>query len=126
MTTKLTKAQTEVMEEAISQYEMAQNDFEYWFMHSSWMNSYEHNYESFEEAVEDHYRFFAKRDHRNDQEAYIKSKVENARETYEMFRSGIIHLKTSSNTIRALEKKGLIEIIKDGGWMFDTVKLLNV
>lgn len=126
MATKLTKAQAKVLAEAISRYEMAQNDFEYWFMHSDWTNSYEHNYESFEAAVEDKYRFFAKRDHRNDQEAYIKSRVEKAREVYEMFRSGIIKVKTSSNTIRALEKKGLVEIIKDGGWMFDEIRLLNI
>lgn len=124
--TKITEAQAKVLADAIRHYAQAQFDFEYWFMHSDWMNGYEHNYESFEAAVEDHYRFFAKRDHRDDQEGYIRSELAKARRRYEEFRSGVITVHTSSNVIRALEKKGLIEIIKDGGWMLDKIRLLYI
>lgn len=124
--TKITDAQAEALADAIRKYAQAQYDFEFWFMHSTYMNVCERNYESFEAAVEDHYRFFAERDHRNDQDEYIKSQIERCRRTYEEQRSGVVTITTSSHTIRALEKKGLIEIIKDGGRMYDKIRLLYV
>lgn len=128
-TAKISDAQAKVLADAIREYAQAHEyDFEYWFMHSEYMGG--GSYASFEDAVEGHYRFFAKRDHKRDQEGYIKQSVEKAKATYEKQRSGIVTVHTSSNTIRALERKGLIEIIRDGGltgtWMHDTIRLLYV
>ena len=130
-TAKITQAQAKGLANAVQQYAQAHEwDFEYWFMHSAYMNTYEHNYESFEDAVEDKYRFFAKRDHKRDQEGYIANRVEDAKKDYEEHRQGIVITHTSSNTIRALEKKGIIEIISDGGlvagWMYDKIRLLYI
>ena len=107
--TKITEAQAKVLADATRKYAQAQFDFEYWFMHSDWMNGYERNYESFEAAVEDHFRFFATRDHKGHEDEYIQSELARVKSRYEEFRSGVVTLQTSSNTIRALEKKGLID-----------------
>lgn len=131
-TTKVTPAQAEVLAKAVRMVVQAQTmDFETWFMRSNYMSGegnvrYGVFLATFEEAVEDHFRFFAKRDHRHNQEAYINEQVEDARREYEEHRKGIVYAHTSSNTLRALEKKGLIEIIKDGRRNLDTIRLLYI
>lgn len=126
-TTKVTPAQAEAFAEAVRDIAQARAvDFETWFMYGHYTNTYGEKYESFEDAVEKHYRFFARRDHKSNQEAYIKECVNRAREQYEKFRSGIGHCSASSHTIRALEKKGLIEIINDGRRSYDTIRLLYI
>ncbi len=123
---KLTKTQQEVMDKATRMYEEAQADFETWFMTSDWTNTYGPEYATFEEAVNNMYMWLAKRDRPNDVEGYIKDKLDSCREDYEMFRSGVVLIHASSNTLRALEKKGCIEIIVDGGRSTDTVRLLTI
>lgn len=95
-------------------------------MTSSYCNVGYRKYDSFEEAVEDHYGWFARRDQPNDIEGYYKKRLDSCRKSYEKFNSGIVYAHISSNTLRALEKKGLIEIVKDGMRNDDWVRLLYV
>ncbi len=125
-TTKLTKAQQKAMDDAMKMYEEAQVDFETWYMTSHWTNTYEDEYETFEEAVNDNLLWIAKRDQPNDVEGYIREHLEWTRGYYEKFRSGIVEIYTSSHTLRALERRGLIEIIEEGGRSTDTIRLLTV
>jgi translation initiation factor 2 alpha subunit (eIF-2alpha) len=125
-TAKLTKTQQEAMDKAMRLYNDAQMSFEDWFMHSEYANTYGEQYDSFEDAVEKNYRWFAKRDRKNDQEGYIRERVEWIRGKYEEFRKGIVYMYVSSNTLRALEKKGYIKIIVDGGRLSDKAQLLCI
>ena len=44
---------------------------------------------------------------------------------YEAEKEGIITTQASSNTLRALQRMGLIEIIHDAGIWIDTIRVLN-
>ena len=46
------------------------------------------------------------------------------RRDYDGLREGIAIVKASSNTLRALETKGFIEIVSDGGRNIDHIKLV--
>jgi len=122
----ITKAQAEVLADAVRYYAQAQTDFETWFMTSHFTNTFGEKYDSFEDAIEKKYGFFAKRDQPNDIEGYYKEQIDWCRGYYEKFRSGIVYTHTSSNTIRALERKGLIEIIHDGKRGTDWIRLLYI
>jgi hypothetical protein len=126
MTTKLTKAQQKVMDELMRYYTEAQEDFETWYVNSHFTNTYEKPYSSFEEAVNDHYLWIAKRDQPNDVDGYIADMLAFCRKWYEAYRSGTFQTHQNSSTLRALEKKGYIEIIVDGMNHDDTIRLLNI
>ena len=123
---KLTQTQQKAIDEAMTMYEEAQASFEDWFMHSRWTGGYHEHYESFEEAVEDNYRWLARRDSRNDQEGYIAKQLAFCRRHYEEHRAGIVTMRMSSNTLRAIAKKGYIEIIEDNYRQSDKFRLLCI
>lgn len=123
---KLTKAQAEAIASMTHKYAQAQTDFETWFMTSNFCNGGFKRYDSFQQAVEDHYGFFARRDQPNDIEGYYKEHLNFCRGYYEKFRNGVIDAHISSNTLRALEKKGLVEILIDGKRHTDWVRLLYI
>ena len=127
MTTKLTNAQAELIAYATREYAQAQTDFETWCRTCHYCNGNRPKLTStFEEWVDDKYTWIAKRDQPRDVDGYIAEQVERLRRNYEMKRSGIIGVHTSSSTLRALEKKGLVEIIVDGRRDFDTIRLLYI
>ena len=103
--------------------------FEAWFMCNSWYDT-KYDFErgrfaSFEDAVNDEFLFFAKRDGAGDVDGYIANRIAEAKEYYEEFRSGIVYGCMSSNTLRALERKGVIEILEDGGKYFDKFRIIE-
>jgi len=125
-TCKITEAQAKVLADAIRDYAQAQTDFENWFMTSYFTNGFDEKYDSFEDAVEKNYGFLARRDRPNDIEGYYKEHLDFCRKYYDKYRVGIVDTHTSSNTLRALEKKGLIEILHDGKRDRDWIRLLYV
>jgi len=124
--TTITKTQAQVLADAIRNYAQAQASFETWFRTCYWVNGSQPFFGTFEDAVEKHYGFFARRDQPNDIDGYYKKEIDWVRGYYEMFRSGVVEVHASSNTIKALEKKGLIEIIYDGKRGTDRIRLLYV
>lgn len=125
-TSKLTNAQQKVFDKLIRDYDEANNmDFETWAWKSNWCGGgFSHH--SFDEVI-DALRWFGKRDCPKNVDGYVEEKLARLRKKYENFRAGILHTVTSSNTLRAMEKKGYIEIIEDTAnscYDFDTVKLL--
>lgn len=123
---KITNAQAEVLAAATRDYVQAQTDFETWFRTSYFCNSDSPFFGTFEEAVEKSFGWIARRDQPNDVEGYFAESLAFCKRYYDMFRSGIVQVHTSSHTLAALEKKGLIEIIKDGKRHTDTIRLLYV
>lgn len=57
---------------------------------------------------------------------YFKDHVESAPYGYGKYADGTIHLVNNTATLRALEKRGLIEVLEVGGaWLTDSVRLLK-
>lgn len=123
---KLTDTQKRALEWPIRQYDDAQVDFETWVITSDWCNVTRQKYESVDDYVEGEIMFFAKRDRPNDVEGYIADRIARLRETWENHRVGVVSARMSSNTLRALERKGYVEIIEDGRSMWDEIRLLCV
>lgn len=102
---KLSKAQEKVMTMAKSDIDRARNmDYPEWLKDQN--SIYEERDDLFQEAI---------------QKEYLKKYWENER-------NGIVLTSCSSQTIRKLEKLGLIEIIKDSAnerFGLDHVKILN-
>jgi hypothetical protein len=96
-TAKLTKTQQKVIDEAKASIEDARTkSFEDWV------------YSTTREVVEE----------------LPERWVSAFRRDYDGLREGVAIVKASSNTLRALEAKGIIEIVSDGGRNIDYIKLV--
>ena len=119
MSTKLTKTQQSVIDKAMSYYNEANAmDFETWCWKSKACGGSDNG--SYESVLANWKRMGRLL------EKPLSHYIDFYRSAYEQARAGIVVVNTSSNTLRALERKGYIEIIKDGGRNLDTIRLLNV
>lgn len=127
MKKSLTPAQEKALERPIRLRDEARAaaSFEAWFMCNDWYGTERGEYATFEDAVNDKFLFFAERDGAGDVDGYIANEIAKAKERYEEFRSGIVYAHMSSNTLRALERKGIIEVMRDGRNMFDKFRLIE-
>ncbi len=124
---KLTKTQQQVMNVVYARHLDAMvMSYEDWCWKSEWHGRMA-NCESYEDYV-DYLREVSKRMAKilkvNANE-YFEGRVSDNRTNYEDFRNGIVKIKASSNTIKALERKGYIEIVELKGDGFDKVKVVK-
>ena len=132
-TMKLTKAQQEVMNHAKQNIDYARtHDFIHWIARHFTQLDLEKDWDAFpnpylsneialqraREAVE------------NDKHPVMSNDIEifpanHRRSAYEDEKNGITLCIASSNTLRALERMGLIEIITDAGRGVDHIRILN-
>ena len=130
---KLTKAQQEVLDHAKKDIDYARtHDFLHWIAKhftqldleedwDSFPNPYLSNEEAMKRAIEAV---------ENDKNPVIRDDIEifpanHRRKWYEEEKSGMATTIASSNTLRALQRMGLIEIIVDAGRGVDRIRVLN-
>lgn len=125
---KLTASQKDVMEKAYKDVELARtHSLDEWAMYNTTNGAAV----TLEEAKQNYRPITNWEDYRYDsQEAAIQSLMKNVNNRkknwssrYEEDKKGIVWTETSSATLRALEKKGYIEILHDQGIGIDTVRI---
>ena len=121
---KLSKEQSRVMEDAYRQIEWARRlDLHDWAMREKF------NVINPEESIivqrYDNYGYPSEQYAINRLRQDAKEYAERFKDYYEERKQGIALMRASSSTLRALEKKGFIEIIEDGGRWIDRVKIIE-
>ena len=118
--TKLSKKMQEAFDKMTLRHQEACNKgYEEWAVDSEWCgyardNDFMTYEQEFERKVERFGRESAERSDRY------------RRKTHEDARNGIVKGQWNTVTLRALESRGYIEVLKVGGENFDTVKLLTI
>lgn len=130
---KLTKAQAKVMEGAKHEIDYARtHDFIHWVarhftqcdLETDW-DSHPNQYLSNAKALQDALEIVAKDSKPTVIDGFEIFPANHLREKYESEKLGETLTITSSNTLRALERMGLIQIIKDAGRGVDHIRILN-
>ena len=129
---KLTKAQQDVMDWAKKEIDYARtHDFLHWISYTSgydldldW-DAHPNPYLSNEGVMNEALRMVEKDKHPTIVDGYEIFPAGYWMSRYEARKEGIAITHASSNTLRALERMGLIEIINDAGRGIDTIKVLN-
>ena len=133
MAIKLTKAQQEVLDLAKREIDYARtHDFLHWIakdhgyaLETDW-DAYPNPYLSNENALREAQEM-VEADSRPTytEEGYEIRPAGWSRQQYEKRKTGIVFTITSSHTLRALETRGLIRIIKDAKRGVDEIQVLN-
>lgn len=129
----LTKSQREVMEKAYEDTEFARtHTVDEWAMKA--VTRYYTNIDDAIEDKENHYplikrwadyMYESKQDAINSLMEDVNKYKDKYGSSYQKRRDGIVLTRTSSNTLRALEKRGFIKIIRDAKTGVDTIKIIE-
>ena len=129
---KLTKSQQYVMDDAKREIDYARShDFLHWISNAhgydldvDW-DAHSNPYLSNDRIMKEALMMVEKDKHPTIVDGYEVFPAGHWMSKYEAEKEGITLTHASSNTLRALERMGLIEIIHDAGRGIDTIKVLN-